>query len=370
MNIEDVLLGAINREASDIHLTVGRQITYRIVGDLVSVGEKALTAQDTELFAKEITSEIQRKKIEEVGGIDFGFSYKERARFRVSCFKQRGSYAIVLRLLPSRFFNFQDIGLPPQLIEVLGISRGLVLVTGPTGSGKTTTLATMINYINENFPKHIITVEDPVEFMHQHKKGVITQREVGDDVPSFAEAVVKSLRQDPDVILIGEMRDLSTMESAIRAAETGHLVFSTLHTTGAARTVDRIIDVFPSHQQSQIRAQLAATIVAVISQVLIPRLDGKGRVAAFEILFATSAVRNLIREGKTYQILSELQTGSRFGMIMLDDHLKQLYGEGTISYESAIDVAVDPKELGLQLSRIQPAMKGAKQAQKPTSNKT
>jgi twitching motility protein PilT len=329
-----------------------------MVGDLVSVGEKSLTEQDTEAFAKEITTESQRKKVEDVGGIDFGFSFKDKARFRVSCFKQQGHYSLVLRLLPSKFYSFQDIGLPTQMIETLSLPRGLVLVTGPTGSGKTTTLATMLNYINENFPKHIITAEDPIEFVHHHKKGVVTQREVGDDVPSFAEAIVKSLRQDPDVILIGEMRDLTTMESAIRAAETGHLVFSTLHTTGAARTVDRIIDVFPAYQQPLVRVQLAATIVAVISQVLVPRLDGKGRVAAFEIMFATPAIRNLIREGKTYQILSELQTGSRYGMIMLDDYLKQLYVQGIIGYEAALEVAVDSRELSLQLSKVQPAGKG------------
>ncbi len=357
MDLEEILTGAVTKEASDIHITPGRPVTYRLVGDLVSIGSQVLTPQDTESFSKQITTEAQRKKIEEVGGIDFGFSFKDKARFRVSCFKSQGHYACVLRLLPSKFYNFKDIGLPPQLIEVLNLPRGRVLVTGPTGSGKTTTLATMLNYINETFPKHIITAEDPIEFVHSHKQGVITQREVGDDVPTFSEAIVKSLRQDPDVILIGEMRDLMTMESAIRAAETGLLVFSTLHTTGAARTVDRIIDVFPSHQQAQIRVQLASTIVAVISQVLLPRMDGKGRVAAFEIMFATPAIRNLIREGKTYQILSEIQTGSRYGMIMLDDYLKQLYSQGMISLDAAQEVAIEPKELMLALSKIQPAGK-------------
>ncbi len=354
MNIEDILTEAVAREASDIHITPGRPVTYRLVGELKSVGAQLLTPQDTEAFAKQITTETQRKKVEEVGGIDFGFSFKDKARFRVSCFKAQGHYAVVLRLLPSKFYGFKDIGLPSQLIEVLNLPRGLVLVTGPTGSGKTTTLATMLNYINETFPRHIITAEDPIEFVHAHKECVVTQREVGEDVPTFSEAVVKSLRQDPDVILIGEMRDLGTMESAIRAAETGHLVFSTLHTTGAARTVDRIIDVFPSHQQSQIRVQLASTLVAVISQVLLPRMDGKGRVAAFEIMFATPAIRNLIREGKTYQILSEIQTGSRYGMIMLDDYLKQLYAQGVISYDAALEMAVEAKELALALSKIQP----------------
>lgn len=369
MAIEQILLGAIEKDASDIHLSVGRPVTYRMVGDLVSVGEKPLTQQDTEAFAKEITTEVQRKKVEEVGGIDFGFSLQDKARFRVSCFKAQGHYSLVLRLLASKFYSFQDIGLPAQLIETVSLPRGLILVTGPTGSGKTTSLATMLNYINENFPKHIITAEDPIEFVHHHKKGVITQREVGDDVPSFSEAIVKSLRQDPDVILIGEMRDLATMESSIRAAETGHLVFSTLHTTGAARTVDRIIDVFPAEQQPLVRFQLAATIVAVISQVLVPRLDGHGRVAAFEIMFATPAIRNLIREGKTYQILSELQTGARHGMIMLDDYLKQLYTQGIIGYEAALEVAVDSRELSLQLAKIQPTGKGKEKAGEKKQNK-
>ena len=274
MAIEEILIEAIEREASDIHLTVNRPVTFRMIGDLVSIDDKPLTAQDTEMLAKEITTEAQRKKIEEVGGVDFGFTFGEKARFRVSCYKQQGHFAMVLRLLPSKFYSFQEIGLPQQLIEILNLPRGLILVTGPTGSGKTTSLATMLNYINENFPRHIITAEDPVEFMHKHKKSVVTQREVGEDVPTFSEAIVKALRQDPDVILIGEMRDIATMESAIRAAETGHLVFSTLHTTGAPRTVDRIIDVFPPEQQAQIRIQLSATIVAVIS-VLVPKIDGK-----------------------------------------------------------------------------------------------
>lgn len=353
MAIEEILLEAVKREASDIHLTVGRPVTFRLIGNIVSVDDKQLTPQQTEGLAKEITTDAQRKAIEEIGGVDFGFSFADKARFRVSCFKQQGHYAIVLRLLPSKFYSFAEIGLPPQIVEILNLPRGLVLVTGPTGSGKTTSLATMLNYINENFPRHIVTAEDPIEFIHHHKKSIVTQREVGEDVPTFSEAVVKALRQDPDVMLIGEMRDLATMESAIRAAETGHLVFSTLHTTGAARTVDRIIDVFPSHQQAQIRIQLASTIVAVISQVLVPRLDGRGRVAAFEIMFATPAIRNLIREAKTYQVLSEIQTGSRYGMIMLDDYLKQLYSQGIISYDAALEVAVDGRELGAQLSKVQ-----------------
>jgi len=345
MSIQAILNYAIEKECSDVHITVGRPRTVRLTGELVSIDDKLLKPEDTEALAREITTEEQRKKIEEVGGIDFGFTFEDKARFRVSCFKQRGTYAMVLRLLPSRFYTFEQIGLPKQMVELLSRPRGLILVTGPTGSGKTTTLASMLNYINENQARHIITVEDPIEFLHPHKKGIVTQRELESDVPSFSEAVIKALRQDPDVMLIGEMRDITTMESAIRAAETGHLVFSTLHTTGAARTVDRIIDVFPSHQQSQIRVQLAATMVAVISQALLPRLDTKGRIAAFEIMIATPAIRNLIREGKTYQVISEIQTGHRFGMTALDDQLKTFYDTGIISYDTMIETAQDPKAL-------------------------
>jgi twitching motility protein PilT len=355
MAIEAILNYAIDKEASDIHISVGRPRSVRLHGEVISIDDKPLTPEDTEALAREITTEEQRKKVEEVGGIDFGFSYNERARFRVSCYKQKGSYAMVLRLLPSKFYSFEQIGLPKQLQELLSRPRGLILVTGPTGSGKTTSLATMLNYINENQARHIITAEDPIEFMHPHKKSIVTQREVGEDVPSFSEAVVKALRQDPDVILIGEMRDLSTMESAIRAAETGHLVFSTLHTTGAARTVDRVIDVFPSHQQTQVRVQLASTLIAVVSQTLLPRIDAKGgRVCAFEVMIATPAIRNLIREGKTYQVISEIQTGNRYGMKALDDHLKELYQAGVISYDSMIEVAQDPKELAERAAQIKP----------------
>ncbi len=350
MSVDLILSQSIQKGASDIHLTVGRPWTIRVDGELVSASDKPLTAQDTEALVRQMTTEEQRKRIEEVGGIDFGFSFDERARFRVSCFKQRGTYAVVLRLLPSRFFSFQELGLPPQIVEMLSRPRGLILVTGPTGSGKTTSLATMINYINENFACHIITAEDPIEFIHPNKKGIVTQREIGEDVPSFSDAVIKSLRQDPDVILIGEMRDIATMEACIRAAETGHLVFSTLHTTGAARTVDRIIDVFPSQQQAQIRIQLAGTILGVISQTLLPCTDGKGRVGAYEIMIATPAIRNLIRENKTYQIPSELQTGARFGMRALDDHLKELYQQGVIAYDTMIEAAQDPRELSAKVA--------------------
>ena len=351
MRIDAILQEAVDRNASDIHLSVGRPVTYRVQGELACFDKKSLTPEDIFAISSEITTEEQRKKIEEVGGVDFGFSYKDLARIRVSCYREKGNYSLALRPLPNRFFSFQDIGLSEKIIELLGRPRGLILITGPTGSGKTSSLASMLNYINENMAKHIITIEDPIDFIHPHKKALVTQREVGLDVTDFSEAVVKALRQDPDVILIGEMRDLATMEAAIRAAETGHLVFATLHTTGAARTVDRIIDVFPSHQQAQIRVQLASTLVAVISQTLLPRLGGDGRIAGFEIMIATPAIRNLIREGKTYQIVSEIQTGARFGMKLLDDHLRELYEGNIISYDSMMAAAYDPKDLTEKIVR-------------------
>lgn len=355
--IEQILESAVQKDASDIHLTVGRPVTLRISGELISQDEHKLTPQDTETLAQEITTEEQRKEVQEVGGIDFAFAFKDKARFRVSLFKQQGKVAMVLRQLPSKFRKFEDIGLNDQVRDCLNRPRGLILVTGPTGSGKTTTLAAMLNYINDVYAKHIVTAEDPIEFVYPMNKCVINQREVGVDVPSFSAAVEKALRQDPDVILIGEMRGLDTMQNAIRAAETGHLVFGTLHTTGAARTVDRIIDVFPPEQQTQIRVQLASVIVAVISQALIPRVDKPGRIAAHDILIATPAIRNLIREGKTYQVASELQTGKKFGMKYLDDVLKQYYADGIISYESALEFAQEPRDLAAQLSQITPKKK-------------
>ena len=352
MNIREIIELAFSKGASDIHLEVGRPVTLRLNGELVSIEDKPLTGEDTEGYLRAITDESHRQKIDRVGGVDFGFAFEESVRLRVSAFRQRSYHGLVLRLLPHKFFNFETIGLPDKVIQLLNLPRGLILVTGPTGSGKSTTLATMIDYINTNHPVHIITVEDPIEFTHNHKKGVVIQREVGVDVPSFAEAVVKSLRQDPDVLLIGEMRDLATMEAAITAAETGHVVFATLHTTGAARTVDRIIDVFPSHQQPQIRTQLSVTLVAVISQVLIPRIDKEGRIAALEIMIQTPAISNLIREGKTFQIISEIQTGTKHGMRTLDSHLIDLYSKGIISYDSALEVSYDQNHVAQQISKV------------------
>ena len=351
MDIKQVLGEAVRRKASDVHLSVGRPATLRVDGRLISVGDSPLTPKDMEVFTKAIASEQHISQIERVGGVDFGFNTEEGIRFRASCFKQKGTYGIVLRLLPTQFFTFEQIGLSDKVISLLNRPRGLILVTGPTGSGKSTTLASMINYINEKQDVHIITIEDPIEYYHTHKKSIVTQREVGADVSSFSEAVIKALRQDPDVILVGEMRDLATMEAAVTAAETGHLVFGTLHTTGAARTVDRIIDVFPSHQQPQIRVQLASTVVAVISQVLLPRLDKPGRVGAFEIMISTPAIANLIREGKTHQLVSELQTGAKYGSRTLDSHLLELYSSGIISYEDALSKSYEPAQFAQQASQ-------------------
>lgn len=343
--INDLLQLVVDEGASDLHLTVGLPPVLRINGAMVLLDSEILKPEDTERLAREITNDVHMKRLEEVGGSDFGLSFGDAARFRVSVFRQKSHFGIVMRQIPSKLMTLEEIGLPPVIKELLFRPRGLILVTGPTGSGKTTTLASMVNIINEERDCHIITVEDPVEYYHTHKKSVVTQREVGEDVKSFSLALRASLRQDPDVILVGEMRDLETMSAAITAAETGHLVFATLHTTGAARTVDRIVDAFPTEQQEQVRTQLASTLIAVISQVLLPRNDRPGRVAAFEIMIATDSIRALIREGKTYRITSDIQTGGRLGMMTLDSHLMSLHAEGAINFEEMIRVADNPTSI-------------------------
>jgi twitching motility protein PilT len=265
----------------------------------------------------------------------------ERARFRVSVLKSKGNYGMVLRQIPNRMFGLRDIGMPDKIRELLYRPRGLILVTGPTGSGKSTTLASMINYVNENRDGHIITIEDPIEYYHMHKRCVVTQREVHVDVPSFSEAIRRALRQDPDIILVGEMRDLETIEAAISAAETGHLVFGTLHTNGAAKTVDRIVDAFPANMKDMIRTQLASSLVAVISQVLCKKIGG-GRVASYEIMVNTSSIASLIRENKTFRITSDIQTGANLGMIALDTHLMNLVNRELVSPDEALEKAQDP----------------------------
>ena len=297
---------------------------------------------------REITNGSHLEELERIGTTDFGLAHASGNRFRVSVMRQRGRLSAVLRLIPSRLLSFEEIGLPEAAVNILTRPRGLVLVTGPTGSGKTTTLASMIDWINTNLERHIVTIEDPVEYYHTHKKGLVTQREIGDDVPDFPEAMRRVLRQDPDVILLGEMRDLATISAAITAAETGHLVFGTLHTTGSVRTVDRIIDAFPANQQEQIRAQLSVSIVAVISQVLLPREEG-GRVAGFEVMLMNSAIANLIRKNETNKIPSTIQTSRRFGMITLDDYLYDLATNGVITREVALGASQDVRDLEARL---------------------
>jgi twitching motility protein PilT len=333
--INDLLELAVESQASDIHLEVGQTPVLRVQGEMTPVKGDKLTPEDTEALVMAVTPDTYLAKIKTKGGADFAFELNGKARFRVSVLRSRGHYGMVLRQIPNDILSLEQIGYPEKIKELLTRPRGLVLVTGPTGCGKSTTLAAMIDWINQHEKGHIITIEDPIEYYHPHKKCVVTQREVGVDVSSFAEAVRSALRQDPDVILVGEMRDLETIEAAISAAETGHLVFATLHTTGAARTVDRIVDAFPAESKDQIRTQLASTIVGVISQVLCPQVGG-GRIAAYEIMVANPAISTLIRENKTYRIASDIQTGSSAGMILLDQKLLSLVVEGKITADEAI----------------------------------
>ncbi|HUI07603.1 MAG TPA: type IV pilus twitching motility protein PilT [Verrucomicrobiae bacterium] len=349
VQMEDLLQVVVDEGASDLHIHVGVPPVIRLHGRLIHLDLPSLGPEDTEQLMRAITSEAHIQKVREQGGTDYGFAYGEVARFRVSVFKERGNYGVVLRQIPNKLMTLEQIGLPPSIKDLLFRPRGLILVTGPTGSGKTTTLASMLDVINTEEDCHIITIEDPIEYYHPHKKSVVTQREVGVDVPDFAEALRRGLRQDPDVILVGEMRDLETMEAAITAAETGHLVFATLHTTGAARTVDRIVDAFPTDQQEQIRTQLASSILAVISQVLLVRADAKGRVACFEIMISTPSIQALIRDNKTFRITSDIQTGAKFGMVTLDANLMSLYERGLISYGDLITIAQDPTSIVAKL---------------------
>jgi twitching motility protein PilT len=351
LQMDRLLDVVIKQDGSDLHIAVGRKPTVRMGGRLRDLNTKVLEPEDTMQLMKSITPEKNQQELQEKGGTDFGFAFGTAARFRVSVFRQKGVVSMVLRQIPNRLLSFEQIGLPEICKDLIRRPRGLFVVTGPTGSGKTTSLATMIDYINMNYERHIVTVEDPVEYYHAHKKSVVNQREVHIDVPSFAEALRRVLRQDPDVILVGEMRDLETIEAAIRAAETGHLVFGTLHTTGAAGTINRIIDAFPTNQQEQVRVQLSTSLLAVLSQVLCPRSDKPGRVAGYEFLVVTPAISNLIRENKTFRIDSAIQTGKKFGMQLLDDHLWSLYSKGWISAEEMIDKCRNPGDLSEKIRR-------------------
>lgn len=344
MEIKEMLQMVVSKNASDLHLSVGVAPVLRINGTLEPIsGEKPLKPEDTERYMLELTNEEHRAKIQQRGGTDFGFDFGEKARFRVSVYRQKGVYGIGLRMLPTEFMTLEDIGFPEAVKDLLFRPRGLILVTGPTGSGKTTTLASMIDVINTERGGHILTFEDPIEYMHTHKKGLVTQRQIGEDVPDYANAIRSGLRQDPNIMMVGEMRDNETMQAAITAAETGNIVFSTLHTTGAAKTVDRVIGAFPPSLQDHIRAQLSTSLLAVISQVLLPRIDQPGRVAAFEIMVATPSIQNYIRENKSFRIVSDIQTGGRYGMVTLDTSLVRLYEKKIISYGDLLMKCQDPE---------------------------
>ncbi len=367
--MDRLLHACVTQGASDIHISVGRPPTLRLDGHLRALETKVIEPEDAAALMKSITPDRCQQELQEEGGTDFGFAFGQAARFRVSVFRQKGCVSIVLRQIPNKIMTFEEIGLPKICAALCRRPRGLFLVTGPTGSGKTTTLATMINYINENFDRHIVTVEDPIEYYHPHKKSILNQREVGVDVPSFAEALRRVLRMDPDVILVGELRDLETISNAIRAAETGHLVFSTVHTTSAAGTVNRIIDVFPVEQQEQIRTQLSGNLIAVLSQELCPLATGRGRIAAYEFMVVTPAIANLIRENKTYRIDSSIQTGKKLGMQLLDEHLWMLYDTGKITLEEMLEKGRQPGALSQKAVNKMAAAKGSKLKKKAAEAK-
>jgi twitching motility protein PilT len=352
--MSDLLQLVVSEGAADLHLRVAVPPVIRLHGVLHRVEGPPLSQEDTEELMRSITSEDHIQHVRERGGADFGFAFGDMARFRVSVFKERGNFGMVLRQIPNKLLTLEQIGLPRTIVmSLLHKPRGLVLVTGPTGSGKTTTLASMINIINEDRDDaHIITIEDPIEYYHKHKKAVVTQREVNVDVPNFAEALRRALRQDPDVILVGELRDLETMEAAITAAETGHLVFGTLHTTGAAKTIDRIVNAFPANQQETIRIQLSTVLQAVISQLLLPRVDKPGRIAIYEIMINTPSVAALIRDNKTFRIGSDIQTGAKYGMVTLDGFLMEKYEQGFIAREEVVNKAQDPTTVIAKLQEL------------------
>ncbi len=352
IHIDRVLETCIKQGASDIHIVTGRPPVLRLHGGLRSLDTKVLDSDDTQAIMKSITPDRNQHELQEQGSTDYGFAFGDKGRFRVSVFRQRGELSIVLRLIPNELLSFQTIGLPDNIAELCRRPQGMFLVTGPTGSGKSTTLASMINYINEHMDHHIITVEDPIEYYHYHKKSVVNQREIGNDVPTFAEALRRALRQDPDVILVGELRDLETIEAAVAAAETGHLVFSTLHTTGCQGTITRLIDAFPVNQQEQIRVQLSTNLIAVLSQTLCRRRGGKGRVAGYEFMVVTPAISNLIRENKTYRINSAIQTGKKYGMQLMDDHLWELFFKKMIDEREMLDRCRFPEQALERLSKF------------------
>ena len=349
-NLDEILIQSVKSGASDIHLTTGRPPSYRIDGVLAPIEGERLTPQMLEELLMPLMDVRHRGELQDNGQTDFAYAIPGVGRFRVNVFKQRGTLASVMRSLPFNIPEPEQLGIPAEVVEMTSRKRGLILVTGPTGSGKSTTLASLLHVINRTYPYHIITLEDPIEYLHRHDKSVVNQREIGSDSTDYAQALRAALREDPDVILVGEMRDLETISTAITAAETGHLVFSTLHTIGADKTIDRIIDVFPPNQQQQIRIQLASVLECVVSQQLLKKADGSGRVAALEVLFANNAVRNLIREGKTYQIASIMQTNKRAGMQTMDDALYDLYMRKLIDADNAVTYAQDPVSMNKKVN--------------------
>jgi twitching motility protein PilT len=346
--IDKLLTTVIQLNASDLHISVGQPPVLRHNARLRRLETKVLDSDDTTALMKAITPDRCQQELQEVGGTDFAIAFGGN-RFRCSIFKQKGVISMVLRLIPSKFLTFEQIGMPDAVPRLITRPRGLLLVTGPTGSGKTTSLASMINWLNENYDRHIVTVEDPIEYYHSHKKSTVNQREIGVDVPSFPEALRRVLRMDPDIILVGEMRDLETIHAAIEAAETGHVVFATLHTSGAASTINRIIDVFPKEQQDQIRTQLSTALIGVLSQTLLPRKPD-GMIAGYEMMVITPAIQNLIRENKVYRIDSSIQTGRKHGMFLLDESLFKLWKEGLVDKEDVLGRTSKPAELSAKIA--------------------
>lgn len=345
VHIDELLNIVVEKNASDLHICYDSEPVIRVDGKLIRLNYEKLSPQDTQRMMYEIITDEQIERFESTYELDFSYSLPKRARFRVNCYRDRGSVAGAFRLIPNRIPTVRELNLPPVLEELTNKPRGFILVTGPTGSGKSTTLAAMVNQINRTRAEHIITIEDPIEYLHSHNLSIINQRELGQDTKSFANALRACLREDPDVILVGEMRDPETIALAITAAETGHLVFATLHTNNAAESIDRIIDVFPPGQQEQIRIQLANNIQAVVAQQLLPRAGAPGRIPAVEVMVATPAIRNLIRENKTHQIPSMIQTSAAHGMQSMDQNLRDLYQKGFITFEEAMSRAINVEEL-------------------------
>src|SRR5215218_3012443 len=350
--IDKLLSTIIQIKASDLHITTGQPPVVRHQGRMRRLATKVLDTDDTVSLMKSITPDRCQQELQERGGSDFAIEFVDGYRFRVAVFKQRGSIGLVLRRIPSQFLTFEQLGMPEAIRSLIVRPRGLILVTGPTGSGKTTSLASMINFINDNYDRHIITLEDPIEYQHKHKKCTVNQREIGVDVPDFKEGIRRALRMDPDIILVGEMRDLATIHAAIEAAETGHIVFGTLHTSSASSTVNRIIDVFPQEQQDQIRTQLSTALIGVLSQALMPKKP-EGVIAAYEMMVMTPAIQNLIRENKTYRIDSSIQTGRAHGMFLLDEHLFRHWRDKLCDKEECLMRANKPAELAAKIAQAE-----------------